>query len=135
MWLLAGGAAGIALGLLWGMQFPIIKRIWTSSFCLLASGCSAMLLGAFYLIVDVWRWQKWCTPFLWIGMNAITIYMAAALVDFKGIGNRFVGGDVKAFLDTHLATGAGSLVAALVALTLPVLLVRFLYQRKIFLRL
>jgi predicted acyltransferase len=135
LWLLAGGAAGIALGLLWGLQFPIIKRIWTSSFCLLVSGGSAMLLGVFYLVVDVWRWQKWCTPFLWIGTNAITIYLAANLVDFSAIANRFVGGDVKVFFDTHVATGSGAVLAAIVSLALPVLLVRFLYQRKIFLRL
>jgi hypothetical protein len=29
-----------------------------------------MLLGVFYLVVDVWRWQKWCVPFLWIGSGA-----------------------------------------------------------------
>jgi predicted acyltransferase len=134
-WLIGGGAAGVALGLLWGLQFPIIKRIWTSSFCLLASGCSAMLLGIFYLVVDVWRWQKWCTPFLWIGTNAITIYIATNLVDFGPIAARFVGGDVKAFLDTHVTMGSGTLVIAIVGLALPVLLVRFLYEQKIFIRL
>ena len=35
-----------------------------------------MMLGVFYLIVDVWRWQKWCVPFLWIGTNALTVYLA-----------------------------------------------------------
>jgi predicted acyltransferase len=134
-WLFAGGVVAVAFGLLWGLQFPIIKRIWTSSFCLLASGCSAMLLGAFYLVVDVWRRQKWCTPFLWIGTNAITIYLAVNIVDFPAIANRFVGGGVKAFFDTHVAMGIGALVIALVGLVLPVLLVRFLYQRKVFLRL
>lgn len=134
-WLIGGGVAGIALGLLWGMQFPIIKRIWTSSFCLVASGCSAMLLGVFYLVVDVWRWQKWCRPFLWIGTNAITIYLASNLVEFGTIANRFVGGDIKAFLDAHLAHGSGGLLVAMVGLALPVLLVRFLYQHKIFIRL
>lgn len=134
-WLLGAGAAGIALGMLWGLQFPIIKRLWTSSFCLVASGCSAMLLGVFYLIVDVWRWQKWCTPFLWIGSNALAIYLAVNVVDFTALAARFAGGDVRVFLDRHLAQGAGELVVALAGLALPVLLVRFLYQRKIFIRL
>ena len=134
-WLLGAGAAAIALGLLWGLQFPIIKRLWTSSFCLVASGCSAMMLGVFYLIVDVWRWQKWCGPFLWIGSNALAVYLAVNLVDFEAIAARLAGGDVKAFLDLHLAKGFGGLLIALVGLTLPVLLVRFLYQRKIFIRL
>ncbi len=134
-WLLGAGAAGVALGLLWGLQFPIIKRIWTSSFCLVATGCSALMLGTFYLIVDVWRWQKWCVPFLWIGTNALTIYLAVNLVEFNAIAARFVGGDVKAFLDAHLAKGIGELLIAMVGLLLPVLLVRFLYQRRIFIRL
>ena len=134
-WLLGAGAAAIALGLLWGLQFPVIKRIWTSSFCLVASGFASMMLGAFYLFVDVWRWQKWCTPFLWIGSNALAAYLAVNLVDFPAIAARFVGGDVEAFLDAHLAKGIGGLLIALVGLALPVLLVRFLYQKKIFIRL
>ena len=134
-WLLGAGAAGIALGMIWGLQFPIIKRIWTSSFCLVASGFAAMMLGVFYLLVDVWRWQKWCVPFLWIGANALAVYLVVNLVDFETIAERFVGGDVKAFLDLHLAKGIGGLVIALAGLALPVLLARLLYQRKIFIRL
>ena len=37
----------LALGLLWSLQFPIIKRIWTSSFILVAGGLSAWLLAGF----------------------------------------------------------------------------------------
>jgi predicted acyltransferase len=133
--LLAAGAAGILLGCLWGLQFPIIKRLWTSSFCLVAAGFSAMLLGVFYLVVDVWRRQRWCAPFLWIGSNALAIYLAVNLVDFQGIAARLAGGGVGAFLDASLGTGFGGLVISLVALALPVLLVRFLYQHKIFIRL
>ena len=134
-WLVGAGALGIALGAFWGLQIPIIKRLWTPSFCLVASGVSAILLGTFYLLVDVWRWQKWCVAFLWIGSNALAAYLAANLVDFTAIARRFLGGDVKEFFDTRLAAGAGGLVIALMALLLPVLLVRFLYQKKIFIRL
>ncbi len=134
-WLLGAGAAGIALGLLWGLEFPVIKRLWTSSFCLLASGFSAMMLGAFYLIVDVWGWQKGCKPFLWIGANALAVYLAVNVVDFEAIAERFVGGDVRQFIDSHIAHGVGGLVIAIVGLVLPILFVRFLYHRKIFIRL
>lgn len=134
-WLLGAGAGGIVLGLLWGLQFPIIKRLWTSSFCLVASGFSAMMLGVFYLVVDVWRWQKWCTPFLWIGSNALAVYLVVNLVDFRGIASRLVGGGVETFLDTYIAAGIGGLLVAVVGVSLPVLLVYFLYARKIFIRL
>lgn len=134
-WLLGAGALAIGLGLLWGLQFPVIKRLWTSSFCLVASGFAAMLLGVFYLVVDVWCWRKWCTPFLWIGSNALTVYLAVNLVDFDAIAARFVGGDLKAYLELQLAKGSGGLLIAAIGLLLPVLLVRFLYQRRIFIRL
>jgi predicted acyltransferase len=133
-WLVGAGAAGVALGLLWGLEFPIIKRLWTSSFCLVASGFSAMILGVFYLVVDVWRWQRWCAPFLWIGSNALFVYLAVNLVDFDAIAARLVGGDVKAFLEQRVAQGVGGLMVAAVGLLLPVLIVRFLHQRKIFIR-
>jgi hypothetical protein len=52
-WLLAAGAALVALGLAWSPWFPLINRIWTSSFCLVTSGCSALLLALFYHLIDV----------------------------------------------------------------------------------
>jgi hypothetical protein len=87
------------------------------------------------IVVDVWCWRKWCLPFLWIGSNALTAYLAMNLVDFRSIAARFVGGDIQAFLDAHVAVGFGGLIVAAVGLLLPILLVRFLYQEKIFIRL
>ncbi len=72
-WLLAAGAAGVALGFLWGLEFPVIKRLWTSSFVLVAGGYSAVLLGVFYQVVDVWQVRAWCLPFVWMGTNASTV--------------------------------------------------------------
>ena len=135
VWLLIGGAVLVGIGWAWSFEFPIIKRIWTSSFALVAGGCSAMLMGLFYLVVDVWRLQKWCVPLLWIGSNALAVYLAENLIDFKAIAERFVGGDVSAALDTAIKPGIGALLVAIVTLLLPILLLRFLYSRKIFIRL
>ena len=133
--LLCAGLFAISLGMLWSVQFPIIKRIWTSSFCLVASGFACILLGVFYLLVDVWNQRKWCEPFVWIGSNALVLYLCESLVDFEALAARFTGGDVRLFLDGALGKGTGNLVTALVALILPVLLARFLYERRIFIRL
>lgn len=134
-WLMAAGATGIVLGLLWGLQCPIIKRIWTPSFCLVSSGWSAVLLAVFYLVIDVRGWRAWCAPFLWIGANALAAYLVVNLVDVPAIAARLVGGDVSRLLDARVGGGTGGLVVALVAVALPVLLARFLYQRQIFIRL
>jgi predicted acyltransferase len=133
--LLGAGAAGVVLGFLWGMQFPVVKKIWTSSFVLVAGGWSAMLLAVFYQVVDVWQHRSWCRPFVWIGMNSITVYLASNIIGFRRLAERFGGGDVKAFLDTHVAKGTGELLLALIGLGLGVLLCWFLQRRKIFLRL
>jgi len=134
--LISFGVAGVALGWLWNFQFPVIKKIWTSSFVLVAGGYSALLLAAFYWVVDVLGFQRWCQPFVWIGMNSITIYLAENITGgFNQISTRFVGGDVKAWFDLHLTQGFGDLIVAASGLLLALLFVRFLYQKKIFLRL
>jgi predicted acyltransferase len=133
--LLLGGLACVLLGHLWGLQFPVIKKIWTSSYVLVAGGYSALLLGLFYLVVDVWKYQKWCQPFVWIGMNSITVYLANNIISFDRLALRFAGGDVRKFFDTTVVTGFGDLVVALVGLGLGLLLCHFLYRKKIFLRL
>jgi predicted acyltransferase len=134
-WLAAAGVAGLALGFLWGLQFPVVKKIWTSSFVLVAGGWSALLLAAFYYTVDIRGWRGWCQPFVWIGMNPITLYVIHGnLVGFPRTAQRFAGGSVKAFFERNVTTGAGDVVLALVSVGLVFLLARFLYQRKIFLR-
>lgn len=136
LWLFGAGAASVALGWLWGIQFPVIKKIWTSSYVLVAGGYSALLLGAFYLVVDVWKYQKWCQPFVWMGMNSITIYLIKNFLGgtFSKLAARLVGGDVKTFLDAQVAQGFGDLVISIGGLLIAFWIVRFLYQRKIFLR-
>jgi predicted acyltransferase len=136
IWLISFGIAAAVLGWLWNFQFPVIKKIWTSSYVLVAGGYSAILLGLFYLVVDVWQVRSWCQPFVWMGMNSITIYLASNMLGgFRRLATRLAGGDVRDFLDVHLAKGSGDMVISIVGLLLAFWLVHFLYKRKIFLRL
>ncbi len=127
------GLAGVALGLLWHLQFPIIKKIWTSSFVLFTGGISSLLLALFYHVIDIKQRRLWCQPFVWIGMNAITIYLAAHFIRLESIARCFTGGEIHAGLD-RIFHGLGDLATALLALGFSVLICRFLYVRKIFLR-
>ncbi len=88
--LIALGLTCLAIGWVWGYPFPIIKKLWTSSFVLWAGGWSYLLLALFYLIIDVWRFRTWCEPFLWIGMNCITIYLLDNLISFSDLVRRVV---------------------------------------------
>lgn len=133
-WLVLGGIGSLALGWLWGLQFPVIKNLWTSSFVLVAGGWSLLLLATFFYLIDVRGWRGWAQPFVWIGCNPLTIYLAANFISFNNLAARLLGGEVAGALD-RLWQGSGKLVLALTAATLCVLFCRFLYQRKIFLRL
>lgn len=135
------GAAGVILGSLWSSplvgpaQFPVVKKLWTSSFVLVTAGWSLILLGTFYGIVDVWKKQTWCQPFVWMGMNSITIYLASNFIGgFRKLGERLVGGDIKLWMDAHLQ-GSGNLLIAVAGLSLAFWFVGFLYKKKVFLRL
>jgi predicted acyltransferase len=128
LWLGGGGALSLALGYLWGLQFPIIKLLWTSSYVLVSCGYSAILLGGFYLVIDIWRIQEWAQPLVWVGMNPLTIYLVAGIVSFPTVAQRLLGGAV--FFGAY-----GGVVVALASLGLELWFVQFLYSRKIFLRL
>jgi len=130
VYLAGAGVAGVALGWLWGLQFPVVKKIWTSSFVLVTGGYSALLMALFYQVVEIWKYQRWAQPLVWIGMNAITIYMAVNLIDFGEIARRFVGGDLNRYCGAY-----GHLVVAVASLILEFWVLRLLYRRKIFLRL
>jgi predicted acyltransferase len=113
------------------LYFPVIKKIWTSSFVLVACGYASLFMAAFYLIIDVAGWRRWAMPFVWIGVNPITIYM---LVDglgvFNDISRRLVGGQLNEKFHNF-----GPLVLAIVSLLLVFAFAHFLYRRKVFIRL
>ena len=69
-------------------------------------------------------------PFVWIGMNPITIYMVFNLAALDEFANRILGGPIKE------ALGAWGLVMVnILVVAMMLALVRFLYKRQIFLRL
>jgi predicted acyltransferase len=134
LWLIGAGIALVAAGHLWGLQFPVIKAIWTSSFVLVAGGYSLILLGVLHQIIDVWGLRRWSTIFVWLGVNAITLYFLNNLFGFEPFALRFVGGDLSALIDHFTTRGTGLFLAHLLGLTFAIALAGFFYRRKIFLR-
>lgn len=132
--LVIGGLLCLLAGWLWNLQFPVIKKIWTSSFVLVAGGWSFLLLALFYYVIDVRERRSWCRPFVWVGMNPITLYLVTAVLSFHAMATRLVGGSVEGWINAHLVRGGGDILIEVTQLLLILLLARFLYQRKIFLR-
>jgi predicted acyltransferase len=133
--LIVGGALMVAAGWLWGLSYSIIiKALWTSSFVLVTAGASAMLLGAAGQVLDVWRLAS-ASWLVWVGANAITLYMISGLVGFDQLASRLVGGDFGALVDRLTAPGAGAFLTHAVGMTLAIALAGFLYRKRVFVRL
>ena len=134
LWLIAGGIAMIAAGYLWGLQFPIVKAIWTSSFVLIVGGYSMILLAVSHQVIDVWEWKSWAMPFVWIGANAILLYFLNGIIGFAPLAFRLIGGDVALWISSVTTSGTGAFLGHILGLAFAIALAGFLYHRRIFLR-
>jgi len=134
--LLAAGLLCLGIGYAWGLAFPIIKILWSSSYVMVVGGWSLILLALFYTVIDVMKFRAWAFPFVVIGMNAITIYFLPRLVDFEMVSNFFLGGLAKLCGPVTGKEPSPAGVALLVAgmLLTKWLLLLYLYRKKIFLR-
>jgi len=73
--MLVGGAAGLAVGLIWNRWFPINKNVWTSSFVVFTAGFALMFLALLYWVIEIRGWRgRWTMPFLIFGRNAIIAF-------------------------------------------------------------
>lgn len=130
LYLIGGGLILVAGGYLWSFQLPIIKKIWTPSYVLVSGGYSFILMGLFYWIIDILHFKKWTLIFVWIGVNPITIYMLTNIFSFHGLARRFVGGNIEILAGEKFFP----LLLNTAAITLALLLLRFMYNRKIFIK-
>ena len=81
-----GGASCLALGYLWSIWFPLNKKMWTSSYVLVAAGWSLLLFALVYWAMEQHGWGKhgWGKRLLWpwlvFGSNAIVAYVISELL-------------------------------------------------------
>ena len=123
------GIISISIALIWNLDFPINKNLWTSSFVMLVGGLSLILLSLFYYIIDVLGYKKWAFFFKVIGMNSILIYVSGRVIDWEYANNG---------LFTWLFQLSGEPYDAVVKALFYVFVqwgfLYFLYKKKVFLR-
>jgi predicted acyltransferase len=129
-WLLILGVAGVVLGFLWGIQFPVVKKIWTSSYVLVAAGYSSILLAAFHQVIEVWGFRTCVRPFVWIGRNPITMYLLFPVLAFLFMIDGNLGPGSTPTLGIY-----AELARSLATLALVLAVAYALDRRKIYLRL
>lgn len=128
VWLLGFGVLQIVLGVLWGVQIPIIKKIWTSSMTLYSSGICFILMALFYYVIDYLGKGKY---FAWLkiyGMNSILAYIIFSIVDFNSIIHSLFFG-----LEQFLGNGYQPFVR-LCSVSLIFVILYFLAKKRIYLK-
>lgn len=122
------GAAMVALGWLWSLQMPVVKKLWTGSMVLVSSGYCFLLMGLFYYVIDYKGHKRHLTLLKVYGTNSIAAYLLSELVDFGCIGHTFLFG-LEPFLTDYYP-----LLLKMWNIGTIYLLLHFLYRHKIFLK-
>ncbi len=121
------GTVLILLAVIWGLHFPIFKRMWTSSFILLTGGMAFLTLGLFYWVIDILKFKKWTFFFVVIGMNSLTIYLIYRFVNFRYTSRLLFQGLYESFGENWIPV-----FESLGAILLVWLFLYFLYRRNLF---
>jgi predicted acyltransferase len=127
-WLFGGGAAMVAVSLIWSIWMPIIKIIWTSSMALFAAGVSFILLGISYYFVDYKGYRRGLTWLKVYGMNSIAAYMLTQIVNFRGVADSLFYG-----LEQYMGEWYNLLLTLSQVGTI-FLILYVMYRKKIFLK-
>ena len=127
-YLLIIGLAGIALGLIWGIWHPIVKKLWSSSFVLLSSGICFVLLAVFYWVIDVKGYKKWAFFLKVIGMNAIFAYVVSNTINLPAISENLLFG-LEQYVGEYF-----SLVTATGGFVIIYLVLWYFYKNRTFIK-
>jgi predicted acyltransferase len=131
---LIAGAIGLASGLVlhYAGIAPIVKRIWTPGWVLFSGGACFLLLAAFSWIIEVKGYRKWSFPLVVIGMNSIAAYLIAHLFHDFFVSSFRINLGPNAF--KFFGDGLEPLMLGMAVLLCYWLILYWMYQRKIFLR-
>ncbi|HEX6087781.1 MAG TPA: DUF5009 domain-containing protein [Thermoanaerobaculia bacterium] len=126
------GLCGIAVGLAWGVVFPINKNLWTSSYVVLTAGFACVILAI---------WIRWlpAKPFDVFGLNPLVAFVGSGMmarllgiikvdgVSLQALSYRTL---YKPYFDPQLA----SLLWALTFVAVWYAILALLHWRRIYLR-
>jgi predicted acyltransferase len=142
--LMAAGLGLVAAGLLWNLDLPFNKPLWTASYILYTAGWGCLVLAVFYLLIDVKGWRAWSFPLIVLGMNAIVLFVAPILVKVHILrewnwrmpdGARLPLEQASMnFFFAHAGRIAGGWLYTFCCILLWWLAAFWMYRRKIFLR-
>jgi predicted acyltransferase len=137
IWLFTAGVLCLLAGSIWDWQFPINKKIWTSSFVLYTSGWASMVLALSLWFIDFLDYQHNLVARCGVifGSNAIAVYVMGDIFetickythirDFVYVG----------LSDNGMTEVNASLVWSLISVSSCFLVAYVLYKKNVFFKL
>jgi predicted acyltransferase len=137
------GTALSFLGFLFDYGCPINKKIWSPTFVLTTCGLASSFLALLIWIIDVKGYKKWSRFFESFGINPLFMYVVAAVLSILLGSVRVPYGEGMTSLHGYCYNGLlkplfgdylGSLVFAVLFVTLVWVIGFRLYQKKIYIK-
>lgn len=122
------GASMVAMGWIWGIWHPVIKKIWTSSMVLVSSGYCFLLMALFYYIIDYKGYRKYTGWLKVYGMNSIMAYMLTQCINFTSVSQSIFRG-LEQYIGSYYP-----LLITLSNIAIIYTILWWMYKKKIFLR-
>ena len=128
--LLIGGAgiSCLAAGYTSTLFVPVVMKMGTASWGLLAAGWASLLFMLFFWFIDVRGFKTWSSPLQVLGMNALLIYVFSLLINLDQPMSVFSKAMVGAPGNSEL------LLRSVLVLGVEWLTLFWLYRRRIFIR-
>jgi predicted acyltransferase len=142
--LLLCGCAFLAVAWFWNLEFPINKKIWTSSFVFLTTGLDMVILSFLTYIIEFKNRTKWTGFFTVTGKNPLFVYIVSETLivifimipmgkDATGNDQGFAGWAANGIM--HIVPGKfGSLLFAVFYMLICWSVGKFLDRKKIYIR-
>ncbi|MCB0526257.1 MAG: hypothetical protein H6576_14415 [Lewinellaceae bacterium] len=131
-------------GLAWDLFFPINKKLWTSSYVLYSGGLAMIFLAASIWVIDVQKWRNGASFFFAFGANSLFAYLLSEVLIIFWYSISWGTGEgetnVQGWIYQHLfkpieGQEFGSLLFALCYMLLCWIVCRYLFVKKIFIKL
>jgi predicted acyltransferase len=129
LYMALSGLIAIIIAQAWNLDFPINKNLWSSSFVMQTVGLSLLLFAVFYYVIDVLKYNRWTLFFQVIGMNSILIYISNKFIDWDYTAKSFFK-----WLEQLFGEPYSILVIAVAIVIIKWVFLKFLYNKKVFLR-
>ena len=129
LYIALSGLIALVIAQVWNLDFPINKNLWSSSFVMQTVGLSLLLFALFYYVIDVLKYNHWTLFFQVIGMNSILIYISNKFIDWDYTVNAFFR-----WLEQLVGEPYSVLVIAVAIVIIKWVFLKFLYNKKVFLR-